>query len=397
MLKHGCYSLTALALLTPFAWASDNEDLLGLDRIHVPALADVKVSAAAGQGVTFDGGDAFSLNIYNRVQVMWGFASLEGAPEVNTFGVPSARTKFSGHAFTKNTRFAINNDWAAGGLLDAYIEQDVTDNLIARAGAQKTLYGREATGSSGSLEFTERSLAARSFSGARSTGLVLQMSAADDKLHLHAGAFNTDTAGGLGLSGPGGLNADNELNYTLGVRYDINGDMGDTDYSQGDLESCRDWNASIGAGVWLGNEGPVVSGNDTDVTSFNVNGAFKGHGFHAIVEFFSSSSTTDTAAATDADATGFTLQGSYQLNDGLSVGARFSSVTIDTGGSQTIFPVGALLVGAGDVTEISFVANKYLNGHGRKIQADVTIQEVSPDGGGETSNLIFRVLATLQV
>ena len=376
MLKHGCYSLTALALLTPFAWASDNEDLLGLDRIHVPALADVNVSAAAGQGVTFDGGDAFSLNIYNRVQVMWGFASLENAPEVNTFGVPSARTKFSGHAFTKNTRFAINNDWAAGGLLDAYIEQDVTDNLIARAGAQKTLYGREATGSSGSLEFTSRSLGARTFSGARSTGLVLQMSAADDKLHLHAGAFNTDTAGGLGLSGPGGLNADNELNYTLGVRYDINGDMGDTDYSQGDLESCRDWNASIGAGIWLGNEGAHP---DTDVTAFNVNGAFKGHGFHAIVGYFSHSTNEDVdPSVDDVDSSGFNLQASYQLNAGLSFGARFSSVTIDD---------------ADAITEISFVANKYLNGHGRKVQADVTIQEVDDD----TSNVIFRVLATLQV
>jgi hypothetical protein len=299
-------------------------------------------------------------------------------PEVNTFGVQRARTKLSGHAFTTKTRFAINNDWAAGGLLDAYIEQDVTDNLIARAGAQKTLYGREATGNSGNLEFTDRSLAARTFSGARSTGLVLQMSAADDKLHLHAGAFNTDTAGGSVFANPGGLNGDNELNYTIGVRYDINGDMGDTDYSQGDLESCRDWNASIGAGIWLGNEEPISAGNDTDVTAFNVNGAFKGHGFHAIVEFFSSSSTTDTAAATDVDSSGFNLQASYQLNAGLSFGARFSSVTIDD---------------ADAITEISFVANKYLNGHGRKVQADVTIQEVDDD----TSNVIFRVLATLQV
>jgi hypothetical protein len=404
-------SLTTLALLAPATFAAGGEGDDELNNLSIPSLKAVDVQAAPGQGVTFKSGEDFSLNIYNRLQVQWRFSNLEDAPDVNTFRVRRARTKLSGHVFDEKTTFQLMMDWAQGGsyLLDAWIMQQVWANeewkLRVRGGAGKTYYGREATGTSGGLEFVERSLAARTFSDTRADGLMAWLNGMEEKLHAYLGAWNSDTAGGsLAATGSNGLNPDNELNYSAGVIYDINKAMGAPEkYRQGDLERSQDWNASVHGNVWIGNEGGAGA-PDVEIFAFNLGGVFKGNGFHALAEFYSYDADID--GVDDASSTGWNAQGSYCFEGGWGVGARISMVKIDdtTAASAILRPTsggstggGTVLVGSGDVTEITVGVNKFLNAHDRKLQADLTLQSVDPDTGNSQDNIIFRLMATLGI
>lgn len=420
-------SLVALTMLAPLAMANGGGD--DLDRVQVPALKNVTVTAKPGKGVTFDAGDDFKLTIYNRIQVQFRWSELDVdsnaaagvTATVNTFRVRRARTKFKGHAFSPKTTYQLYLEWATGGnnILDAWIQQHLWSNdqwsLHLRGGAGKTQYGREATGTSSSLEFVERSIAARTFTGARSTGLVAMASGElgqNAVLNAHLGVWNSDTAAGSTVSGgPNSLNADGELNYTAGARVDINGDMGGESYTQGDLEHHQDLNGSIGANVWIGNEGGLTT-PDVDVLAFNVNGAAKYKGIHALAEFFMHNTEPDVPGSQSNDNTGWNLQGSFTTQTGWGFGGRVSGVSIDNSGIPGLFPPSGGATGggtglgipaagtpSGDVMEFSVGVSKYFNGHGRKVQADLTFQQVDNDAAAlqDQDNIIFRIMATLGI
>lgn len=411
MRNHAGFSFATLALLAPMAMANGGEDL---DKVHIPALQDIKVSAKMGKGVTFDAGDDFSMNISGRLQVQWGYSALDNnVQDVTSFRVRRARAKIHGHMFSPKTEYMLYLEFASTGastnnMLDVYISQELWSNddwmLKGRAGNMKTLYGKEATGTSGGLEFVERSLAARTFSDNRVTGALFQLAGMEKKLHVHAGIFNTSTAAGSAFAaGAGTINPDNELNYTLGARYDLNGDMGGESYTQGDLDRKQEWNLSFHGNLWLGNEAGVAT-PDNEIFAFNLGAAFKGSGVHGLVEYFSHSSEPDVSGSTSADSSGFNAQASYTLMEGWGFGIRYSMVTIDSGGTQVILPAssgvtggGTVFLGPGDVSELSFGVSKYFDGHGRKVQADVTLQSVDPDTGTDADNIIVRVMATLAI
>lgn len=407
------FNLTALALLAPIAAANGGEDL---DRVHVPALKNVTVTASPGKGITFDAGDEFKLNIYNRVQVAWQFSERDnGNGAQMTFRVRRARTKFKGHAFSPETQFQIYLEWATSGnnLLDAFIRQELWANdqwtLHARAGAGKPGYGKEFTGSSGKLEFVDRSVASRTFSGQRTTGLIFSAAGMEGKFNASIGIHNNDpAAGNLYGSAPNTANADNKLDYHANIRYDVNGDMGGESYAQGDLDHTQQWNASFHASLWVGNA--TAGAGDVDVLAINAGGAFKLKGVHALVEvFFHNAEAANVPTATDSEAMGWNGQVSYTLQNGWGFALRGSMVSVDrlsTGATQYIAPAsggltsgGTALSGTGDVTEITLGINKYFNGHGRKVQADVTFQTVESDTTGvqDADNIIFRIQATLAV
>jgi hypothetical protein len=396
------------------AGAAANGGTEDLDKVHVPALKDVTVSATAGKGITFDGGDTFKLNIKSQMQIQWRYSAIDGAgQDVVTIRARRIRTKLSGHAFSPKTRFMINQEWgrAAAGPLDIYLEQDLWENeewsLAARGGRMKTLYGKEATGTSSSLMFVERSLATRTFADNRVLGVLATLTGMEDKFHAHLGTFNDSTAAGSFWASNMGANPDNEMCYTAGLRYDVHGDMGDTGYKQGDLARSENWNAAVHGNVWIGNETGPVGTADQEVLAFNLGGAFVGHGFSALGEFFWHSSEADVTGSQDHEAMGWNIQGTYNLEEGWGIGARLSMVTIDTinaAAVQTIFPTsaggtggGTALAGAGDVMEVTVGVSKFFNGHHRKVQADFTYQMVDPDAAAvqDLDNLIFRVMATV--
>ena len=403
------FGLLALTALAPFAMANDDDK--DLDRVSLPAVQGPQVTFKPGKGVTIDGGDTYSITIYNRLQAQWRFSALDGAAEdVQTVRLRRARTKLKGHAYSKSTRWVLYTEWAAAGApLDAYIEQDLWSNdegasVVGRIGAMKTLYGREATGTSGKLEFTERSLAARTFSDVRSLGMLAQLSAMEDKFHAHIGTFNNATAGGSSdVRSNAALNDTNEMNWTVGARYDVKGDMGDTGYGQGDLDMSEEWNFSFGANIWIGQQTAGAGNADVDELAYNVNVAAKGQGFHVLAEYFGHNTDPDTPGSQDADTSGWNIQASKQFDGGFGVAARASMVSIDDAGSLISATSsgatggGTALVGTGEVTEFTIGVNRFFNGHGRKLQADITFQSVDPDTGSSLDNIIFRLMATLGI
>jgi phosphate-selective porin OprO/OprP len=367
------------------------------------------------KGMTIEGGDSFMLNMKNRIQPYYSFIANDdsnpaingGRSDTSSFSIRRARTKFEGYVYSKDITYRLQTDWVEGtSIKDAWIHwffMNKDGNKIGlRFGQQKTYFGREATGSSGGLEFVDRSLAGRVMSNRRQRGAAVTGEHAEGKFHWTAGAFNGDTAGGsVGLDGitEEAANTDNELTYIFTARLDPNGDMGDEGYMQGDLDHSPDLKWSIGAGLQLGNNKATLAGPDVDNTEININASMKLNGFHVLGEVFLRSDELDAAGSSSADSTGFVVGGSYTFEKQVdsrsqwAVGARYSMVNVDDiPVLLTATPLGAV---PGDVNEISFVVSNYYHQHNLKTQASWTLQNVDPDAGSDATNHIFEVQVTL--
>ncbi|MFQ5504704.1 MAG: hypothetical protein ACE5F1_07910 [Planctomycetota bacterium] len=402
----------ALAALAPLAVASGGDEF---DTVRVPAAQGVNVSAEAGKGVTFDAGDEFKATLKSYLQAQYFFAARDsGNADLSSVRIRTARLILAGHVFDPVTRFAlslegvddgsqaVNNN---GAVKDAWLMRRLYTHddwtLDVRAGQQKTLYGRETTGTLSQQMFGDYSLAGRTFSGKRARGANVLFSAMDQKLRASAGIFNTSPQSGGGFAVEEGSNGDNELNYLFGVRYDHKGDMGDMNFAQGDLGRSDDWNVGVGANVYIGNERAAAT--DVEVIGFNVNAVVKRKGLSGMFEFYSSSNELDNGTPS-VDSNGFNLQGTYMLENDIAVGARFSLAAKDDPDPNGIgiTPVskgsaanGTALAGdgQGDVQEITLMAGKFFNGHSNKVLAEVTFQSVEPDqvGAVDDDNIIFKV------
>lgn len=411
--------LLAMAAFAPVALANNNgsDDL---DKVSLPALQGASIDFKPGHGVTIDGGDEYSLNLKNRLQVQWVYANRDNVADQMSLRTRRARTHLRGHVFSRATRYSIQLEWATAGanVLDAFLEQDLWSNeewsLSGRAGATKTFYGKESTGTSASMMFVERSLAARTFSGddLRVAGALFNLKGMDDHLFAHFGVFNQGTAGGsTAASTPGGLNGDNELNFTIGGRYEFGENMGDEWFQQGDISASEEMQASVHANIWIGNERLSGGGGDIDVFAYNIGGAIKTGGVSGLAEWFGWSGDPDVTGGQDQDANGFNVQGTYTSDGMWGFGARVSMVSIDnpitandglrplSGGANNggLTGGGTSLVTKGDVLEFSLGATRFYNMHGRKLQADITFQSVDPDAGTSQDNIIFRVMATVEI
>lgn len=407
------FGLVAIAATASLAVAGGDEEKKlnsgNLDRLATQQGGDagtVKLSAMAGKGITIDGGDAFMLNIVNRVQPNYTFAANDGAvADVSTFGVRRARTKFQGHIWNKDIKFRLQTDWVEGtSIKDAWIHwmfMNKDGNAIGlRFGQQKTFFGREATGSSGGLEFVDRSLATRVQANSRSRGAALTGEHAEGKFHWTAGAFNTDTAAGSASSGEETANPDNELDYVFTVRLDPNGDMGDESYMQGDLDNTQELKWGVGAGLQIGNHRAVVGGSTVDIdgTSININASGKIKGFHVLGEVFIRSDEADVTGSSSTDSTGWVVGGTYTLakqeghNNQWGFGARYSMVDFDK--AQTLIVAPGLGGAQGDVSELTVVVNNFYHQHALKTQASWTLQNVNPNGGNDLTNHIIEIQVT---
>lgn len=408
------FGLVAIAATASLAVAGgDDEKKLNssaLDRLASQqggGTGDVKLSAMAGKGITFDGGDSFMLNIMNRVQPYYAFAANDGAvADTSSFSIRRARTKFQGHIWNKDIKFRLQTDWVEGtSIKDAWIHWmffNKDGNTVGlRFGQQKTFFGREATGSSGGLEFVDRSIATKTQANARARGAALTGEHAEGKFHWTAGAFNSDTAAGDGTnSGEEAANPDNELNYIFTVRLDPNGDMGDESYMQGDLEGVQELKWGVGAGLQIGNHRAVVGGSTVDVdgTSININASMKLKGFHVLGEVFLRGDEADVAGSSSTDSTGWVVGGTYTMppqeghNSQWGFGARYSMVDFDK--AQTLLATSGLGSAQGDVGELTVVVNNFYHAHSLKTQASWTLQNVNPSGGSDLTNHIFELQLT---
>lgn len=407
------FGLVAIAATASLAVAGGDEEKKlnsgNLDRLASAQGGDagaVKLSAMAGKGVTIDGGDSFMLNLVNRVQPYYAFAANDGAvADTSSFSIKRARTRFSGHIYNKDIKFRLQTDWVEGtSVKDAWLHwmfMNKDGNAVGlRFGQQKTFFGREATGSSGGLEFVDRSLATRVQANGRSRGAALTGEHAEGKFHWTAGVFNTDTAAGSASSGEEAANPDNELDYVFTIRLDPNGDMGDESYMQADLEGVQELKWSVGAGLQIGNHRAVAGATTVDVdgTSININAGAKIKGFHVLGEVFIRSDEADVTGSQSTDSTGFVVGGTYTLpkqeghNSQWGFGARYSMVDFDK--TQTLLTATGLGSAQGDVSELTVAVSNYYRAHAMKTQASWTLQEVNPNGGTDLTNHIFELQVT---
>ncbi len=369
-------------------------------------------SAKPGAGLKFDGGDAFGLELRNRLQVHWTYANNENAEDTNTFDVRRARTTLSGHVFQKNILYYLQLELTDtdGTLKDGWAQWNFssseTSTIGLRAGQAKTMFGLEGTGSSAGLWFVERSSAARAFSDARSQGAWLNGKMAEDRLRWAFGAMNTDVANGnsgqnldTGESTP---NNDNELSYVLSANFDP---MGDFFGGKQTVESWRqgDWRTddnslkgTIGAGIALGN-GTDVGGADIESTSFNINTAWNVSRINLLAELFLRTDDAQAPINDEEEPMGWAVSGGYLLEKSgdsaiqWGLGLRINMLETDAGNVGGVNYIDVLPV-EGSLTEVSAVLNAFYHGHPCKTQIEYTFQDVDPDGAiAGVTNHILRI------
>jgi hypothetical protein len=380
-------------------------------------------TAKPGSGLSYDGGDAFGLKWQNRLQVHWTYMNNENAADTNTFNIRRARTTLSGHVFSRNIEYKLQFDAVdAGAAGDGNIKeghatwnfsQSEGSTVGIRAGQGKTLFGYEATGSSGGLWFVERSAASRAFADAYSRGAWIvggMMMKESTPIRFVLGAMNTDVAAGLGGGytdrGEETANSDNELSYVLTANIDPMGDFhgGKTtavSQRQGDWRTDNhDLKGTLGVGIALGNGKDTASGNDVESTSINLNTAWTVNRVNVLGEYFMRTDELQGATQDEEEPSGFAVSVGYLLDKSgdssiqWGLGLRYNHIETDRGNNGTISYLSeAAGIGAadGDANEISVVVNAFYHGHACKTQIEYTMQDVEPTGGADVTNHILRV------
>lgn len=377
-------------------------------------------SAKPGSGVTYDGGDAFGLNLRNRLQVHWTYANNEDADDSNTFDVRRARTSFSGHVFNRNIMYFLMFDAAdssTGNIKAGWAQWNFSSSdsgkVGLRAGQSKTMFGLEATGTSAGLWFVERSLASRSFADSYSQGAWLNGVMAENKFRWAVGAMNTDTAGAMNPGtytdvGEETSNSDNELSYVFSANFDP---LGDFFGGKQTAESWRqgDWRTddnslkgTVGVGLALGNgrdPSRAADTRDVESTSLNLNTAWTVNRINLLGEYFMRTDDLQGAVQDEEEPKGWAVSAGYLLEKSgdsklqYALGVRICMLESDAGNDGTVDYIGgALLSTEADITEISAVLNAFYHGHACKTQIEYTWQDVDPSGGASSAtNHILRV------
>ncbi|MBL8754903.1 MAG: hypothetical protein JNK15_16480 [Planctomycetes bacterium] len=380
-------------------------------------------TAKPGSGLSYDGGDAFGLKWSNRLQVHWTFANNENAADTNTFTIRRARTTLSGHVFSRNIEYKLQLEAVdAGSSGDGSIKEghatwvfskSEDSSIGIRAGQGKTLFGYEATGTSGGLWFVERSSASRAFADAYSRGawLVGGLMMKDRPVRFALGAMNTDVASGLGTGytdrGEETANSDNELSYVLTANIDP---MGDFHGGKSTVESQRqgDWRTdnhdlkgTVGVGIALGNGKDTGTGNDVESTSFNLNTSWTVSHVSIMGEYFMRTDELQGTTNDEEEPSGFAVSLGYLLDKSgdsaiqWGLGLRYNHIETDEGavGSGVDYLTGSQGIGGtdGDANEISVVVNAFYRGHACKTQIEYTMQDVEPTGGTDTTNHLLRI------
>ena len=377
-------------------------------------------SAQPGKGIKFEQGDAFGLELKNRLQVHWTFENNEDAPDQNTFNIRRARTSLGGHVFSKNILYFLQMDWTddgdgtggeGGALKQGWAQWNFSSSeqstVGLRAGQAKTMFGLEATMTSAGLWFVERSIASRTFADAYSRGAWLNGLMAENRLRWAVGAMNTDSSAAMAGNADVGeevSNSDNELSYVLSANFDPMGDFHEGKQTvegkrQGDWRTDdRSLKGTIGAGVAIGN-GKAGGGQDIDTMAININTAWHVERFNILGEYFMRTDEVD-GSSDEEEPMGFAVGAGYLLDKSgdsaiqWGLGLRASMVEGDEGAAGsgvTFFPLPGTGL-EGEITEISAVVNAFYHGHPCKTQLEWTLQEVDPSGAASSvTNHIFRV------
>ncbi|MDD2337072.1 MAG: porin [Geobacteraceae bacterium] len=117
-----------------------------------------------GKGFTFTSQDEkFSLSVGGRMQFRYTFTDQDNAQDSSTFDAKRIRLIFQGYAYSKDLTYKLELDarqlassTTSGGLLDAYLNYKLMDEVQILVGQTKAKFSRSYLISDGALMFVDR-------------------------------------------------------------------------------------------------------------------------------------------------------------------------------------------------------------------------------------------------
>lgn len=274
-----------------------------------------------------------------------------GTNDLGGFQLYNARL-FAHGTTAAGVGYRLENDFATGNLLDAYIDVSAGETIDIRLGQFRAYVLAESQIDSGNLFFIDRSVNAASFAG-RQQGLAVS---GDME------AFNwaiTIQDGSDGATGPGATDGDgDDLFYALHAGMDFMG--AGTSMVEGAYGAGDDMTAS--AGVTYYDDGGAADGGGFAVeagaqsSQFSISANFVsrddsgvGSNFDVNDPHVMLTNPAYVAAATEGDNTPWSLMGTFALNESWELGIRYQD--LDDTNSTDVMDIGA---------------NYYVDGHAMK-------------------------------
>jgi phosphate-selective porin OprO and OprP len=354
-----------------------------------PAAPAVKISGAAGKGVTFDAGDDFALNIRSRFQIRYQLDSSKSgdAPRVfeQTASIGTARLWLSGHALKPELEYMVQlavagrdyRDGAISPIFDAYLDYHTHRDFNLKVGQFFVPFDRLRTVREFALQLADRPRPVGELTLDRDVGLTFY----SDHFLDDASPF----AWRLGLFGGGGTNlSTGKRPGTLLVgRVELR-PLGDIDDDvEGDQQRRAKPGLALGAGIaqnWNTNRlrsttGRTYTGGTVDYFHAALDLVFKWSGFALQAEHLWKDGYIDRIYSTGADdaqvveqtrsGRGWILQGSYTFDPPVEIVARWSKMYAHSG-TDPAFVREVNNLGQ----EVGGGVNYYFNGHRFKLQLD---------------------------
>jgi phosphate-selective porin OprO and OprP len=296
-----------------------------------------------GKGFTFTSpNEKFQLTLGGRMQFRYTYTDKDPRYSSTTglitnddsslWNAQRIRLIAQGYAYTKDLTYKLEIDPRAlasspsnGGLLDAYMNYKLIDEVQVRLGQYKTPFGRQELTSDGALQFVDRSPVINALKHGYDIGAMLNGKVAGGLAYYNLGVF-----GGAGQT-TGRSTNDNAFFARVAVN-----PLGDMPYDEPDFDKTEKPLLSIGANYFfntLKKTGGATPALETTVPNYASSSGWLGKGFNKVVSgvnvFGGNAANTTTKFDIDtygADLAfkwmGFSLAGEYLLGQAESQTTR---------------------------------------------------------------------------
>lgn len=349
-----------------------------------------EISGAPGDGVTFEFGKTFSLNVRSRIQLRYQInvppRDDSGNRDVEQLvNIGTARLWLSGNVYVPELTYMIQlavagrdyRDGATSPIYDAYIDWKVHRDFNVRAGQYFVPFDRLRTVREWALQMADRPRPVLELTLDRDVGIVVS---SDRFLGDHS-----PLAWRLGVFGGGGTNL--STGRTPGAlfvgRLELRPLGPIDDDKEGDLERRKSPGLALGGALASNLEtnrlrsttGPTFEGGTTDYLHAAADLVFKWQGFGLQGEYLWKRASTDRILSVAPDGTplteytrsghGWVVQASYAFDPPFELVGRLSRLYA-LAGTDPAFVAEVDARGQ----EVAAGANYYFNGHRLKLQAD---------------------------
>lgn len=351
---------------------------------------EIRFKGKAGEGLTVEVGDRFSLNVRSRIQVRYQYHlsqpnSADVRSEDQVVNIGTARLWFSGKVLLPELSYMIQlavadrdyRDGAKSPIYDAYLEWAAHRDVNLRVGQYFVPFDRLRTVREWALQMGDRPRPVAELTLDRDVGVLYfsdHFLGDESPLAVRAGVFG---GGGINLSNgkePGALFLGRVELRPLGPI---------DDDKEGDLERRKMPALAVGGGVAANvntnrqrsTTGMTYVGGTTDYLHAAADLVFKWRGVALQAEYLWKQAAADTIESIDAagdplteytrSGQGWVLQASYTFDPPFEVVGRLSGLYAFDGTDPAYI---AEVEGRGQ--EIAGGVNYYFNGHKCKLQGD---------------------------